>query len=74
MYSAVDALKDAVGGNLKIAEKDEATRRYELCNACPHFRTMTKTCAQCGCFMPAKTKLLQSSCPIGVWVALPDPS
>jgi hypothetical protein len=37
-----------------------------VCQDCPHL-TAAKTCTRCGCFMPAKTKLLHAECPIKKW-------
>ena len=47
-------------------EKDEATRRFSICNTCPSF-TKAKTCKECGSFMVAKTKLKEATCPLGKW-------
>lgn len=44
-----------------------ARARYSLCQQCPHLRPVLKTCRQCGCFMPAKTRLMWAKCPIGTW-------
>jgi hypothetical protein len=41
--------------------------RYEICTKCPHFLNVTKQCKKCGCFMAAKTKLKNATCPIGEW-------
>ena len=47
-------------------DKDLATYRFSICNACPSF-TKAKTCKECGCFMVAKTKLTNATCPLGKW-------
>jgi len=44
---------------------DQAEARMEICRACPYLNG--NKCQQCGCFMPAKTKLSTSQCPIGKW-------
>jgi hypothetical protein len=46
----------------------EAKRRIAICvqNDCKKFRS-NKTCALCGCFMPAKCRSLKSHCMIGKW-------
>ncbi len=41
--------------------------RLSICQGCPEFIKLTSQCKQCGCFMSAKTKLLQAVCPIGKW-------
>jgi len=44
-----------------------AGSRYTICKQCPKFNQGVKTCQECGCFMPAKTKLDGATCPIGKW-------
>lgn len=52
-----------------------ARTRLALCRRCPELRT-DDTCAQCGCYMPAKVTCLQERtragvkavvCPLGRW-------
>lgn len=46
---------------------EEANSRYEICKSCPLLNSTTKTCKECGCFMPAKTTLKYATCPLGKW-------
>lgn len=46
--------------------KDMATKRLSICLECPQL-TKTKRCSECGCFMVAKTKLTNATCPLGKW-------
>jgi hypothetical protein len=48
--------------------EEEAKRRIAICvsNECKKFKA-NKTCALCGCFMPAKVRSSQSHCNIGKW-------
>jgi hypothetical protein len=48
------------------ASDEVVSSRLAICEQCPHF-SVTKQCKKCGCFMPAKTKLLHASCPLGEW-------
>jgi len=43
-----------------------ATRRMEICRTCEHYAMFI--CKQCGCFMPAKTRLKGAECPIHKWL------
>ena len=45
-------------------------KRFSMCQACPHFED--PRCTLCGCFMQAKTKIPQASCPVGKWTAEVD--
>ena len=57
---------DFINPDTEYASSEEEQRRYSLCEECPELM-LTKQCKQCGCFMPAKTKLLHATCPIGKW-------
>jgi hypothetical protein len=45
-----------------------ARERYAICKSCDEFNDTVKLCKQCGCFMPAKSTVAYTSCPIGKWV------
>jgi membrane protease subunit (stomatin/prohibitin family) len=47
-------------------ELEEANRRLSVCYKCPSF-TKVKTCKECGCFMVAKTRLKDATCPLDKW-------
>jgi hypothetical protein len=57
---------DFVNPDTEYVTEDEQQNRYATCEDCPHL-TVAKTCTQCGCFMPAKTKLKYAVCPIEKW-------
>lgn len=59
--------------------------RLAICYACEHYVEKTKSCGPliteaftdsklCGCYMPAKTKLKTSSCPLDKWEAYIKPA
>lgn len=48
-------------------EEETAKSRLNICNGCEHLIKLTKTCKKCGCFMTAKTKLKNATCPVGKW-------
>lgn len=58
---------DIVNPNTEWASEEKATKRYEICQACPELISLTKQCKKCGCFMAAKTKLELATCPLGKW-------
>lgn len=49
-----------------VVSKNEKNQRLQICQSCEHF-TNLKFCKLCKCFMPAKTWLKISSCPIKKW-------
>jgi len=65
-------LKQIFDGWKNLAFPDDKTEeiakaRIEICIDCDYFVKTTKTCNQCGCYMPAKTRSSASSCPKGYW-------
>jgi hypothetical protein len=44
----------------------EAKRRIEICVECVNFKK-NKSCAICGCYMPAKVRSPKSKCSIEKW-------
>jgi hypothetical protein len=66
-YDLKDVVKDILKGDLKISPDELKQKRYAICLTCPKFNSTTKTCTLCGCFMPAKTALLNADCPAGHW-------
>ena len=59
-------VKQFLSGNL-MASDEVHIQRMDICTSCPFFNDDQKRCLKCGCFMPAKTKLEASSCPIEKW-------
>ena len=44
----------------------QAKERITICVNCEHFKP-TKVCNICNCFMPAKVRSVNSTCPKGKW-------
>jgi hypothetical protein len=42
-------------------------QRMAICRSCDSFRKDVPLCKECGCFMPIKTSLKNSFCPLGKW-------
>lgn len=58
---------DLLNPSKEHASDEEAFKRYEICDWCPEFISLTKQCKQCGCFMNLKVKLQEATCPLGKW-------
>ena len=43
-----------------------ALKRIKICRECEHYKMFM--CTQCGCFMPAKTRLKWAECPKQKWL------
>ena len=58
------------GGNYfqdNVFNKELKAVRYPICKDCERFDSMLKLCKECGCFMPMKTLIPISSCPVQKW-------
>jgi len=66
-YGVIQAAKDLISGKLELAEPEVQQKRIDICNSCEVQNKATKVCTACGCFLPAKTRLLQSTCPMDLW-------
>ena len=44
-----------------------AKQRIEICRSCEHYWEKLKVCSHCYCFMPAKSRITSSKCPVGKW-------
>lgn len=58
---------DLLNPNKEHATDEVAHARYNICDWCPEFISLTKQCKKCGCFMNLKVKLNEATCPLGKW-------
>lgn len=70
--SALDMAAGIMRTTVQVMKKgklDQATRdaRYSKCMDCKSFIKSSKRCAECGCFMQAKTWVAGATCPLGKW-------
>lgn len=47
-----------------------AKKRYIICKQCDEFIDYIMVCKVCYCFMPGKTRLKESECPLGKWKSI----
>jgi len=52
-----------------IVKVDELIRenRFDICKTCDQFHQKSQLCKTCGCYIPAKTWLKSTSCPLKKW-------
>lgn len=62
--------------NMMLNRQNEISeKRMDICRKCEHISTKHQTnrfdvhCTNCGCTLQAKTRSLDSECPIGLWKA-----
>lgn len=56
-------------GNI-LADSEIVESRRAECDSCEHLFKPTGSCKICKCFVKAKTKLKNQSCPVGKWGAV----
>jgi hypothetical protein len=56
-----------LNSNIQYVSETKQLERMSFCNNCDHLIKLTSQCKKCGCFMTAKTKLENATCPIGKW-------
>jgi peptide deformylase len=58
---------DMINPKIQKLSEEESKKRLDICLSCDRLFTKTSQCKECGCYMPAKTKLPHASCPLGKW-------
>lgn len=53
--------------NEKPTQPNTFKERYEICKSCEQFKSTTKQCKKCYCFMPLKAQFAFFNCPEGKW-------
>lgn len=66
-YGVTDIAKDFVLGRVEYVDGATQNKRMDICRECPFFNKTLVQCKQCGCFLKAKVKFTNSSCPINKW-------
>jgi len=64
---AMEGFVNAFQGKPILVPDDIKESRLSTCQSCEKFLPETYRCAECGCFMNAKTAFAPSSCPLGKW-------
>lgn len=66
-------LKNIIEGYKNLLNKDERVEkvskvRMEICNDCDkNSRSLVPYCKECGCVLSAKTRSMDSECPLKKW-------
>lgn len=61
---------DFLNPNTNYVDSAIQASRMEICHGCDRLNGLLQTCRECGCFMPAKTRLAHAECPLGKWGAV----
>jgi len=55
----------------KTVAHEVKQQRLNICKTCKSYSKKFETCAECGCYMPAKSTFAGSECPKGLWMQAP---
>lgn len=58
---------DLFNKNIGRVSEELQKERMAICKSCEHLLKPLNQCTKCGCFMDAKTRLPNASCPIHKW-------
>lgn len=55
-------------GFMHLMASDEVfNERISICKTCDRYKESKQECLECGCFVPAKAKIILDSCPLDKW-------
>lgn len=54
-----------------VVDKQTYLQRFRICKNCEHFKKVVNICGECICFIPAKARHVESSCPLDKWKSVP---
>lgn len=66
-YNVFDAAKDLITGKLEFVDESVSTQRMAICDECEVQNKTIKVCTACGCVLPIKVRLKESTCPMELW-------
>jgi hypothetical protein len=55
------------GGSVLRTPDDAYAKRLRTCRECPKYMEIQNECSECGCYIPAKARVILDSCPLDKW-------
>ena len=50
-----------------VVEDELYKERMMTCRSCDKYKEVQNECAECGCYIPAKARIVLDSCPLNKW-------
>lgn len=66
-YNVVDVVRELVDGGIELAPPSVVKARNDVCDNCEVQNKLLHLCTACGCFLPAKTRIMKTDCPLELW-------
>ena len=54
-------------GQALFVDDEVYKERVTTCRGCDKYNEMENSCMECGCYIPAKAKIILDSCPLDKW-------
>jgi len=65
-WELIKYIHESKGGSLTVSD-EQYHERTSICKSCPKFDDLENRCMECGCYIPAKAKMIIDSCPLDKW-------
>jgi len=65
-WELIQYIHNSKGGPLMVSD-EIYKERTTICKSCIKFDDLENKCMECGCFVPAKAKMILDSCPLNKW-------
>ncbi len=54
-------------GRSLMASESVFDQRLSICKSCDKYKESKQECLECGCFVPAKARMILDACPLDKW-------
>lgn len=70
-WDLIKHVYETQGQELVVSDKIYK-ERIDTCKGCDKYIKKHKECAECGCYIPGKARIILDSCPLNKWADIPE--
>lgn len=67
-WQLMNYIRENEGESLVVTD-EVYKERVSICKGCEKYDEIENECLECGCYIPAKAKVVLDSCPLNKWTA-----
>ena len=67
LMSYMNGSQGQIGFTHLMSSDEVFNERISICKSCDKYKKSKQECLECGCFIPAKAKIILDSCPLNKW-------